>query len=142
MAYCVQSDLELVWGSNNISKWADANNNANAGEISARIAWAIEAADADINDRLRRTWHDLPFSTIPFRIKNLSARLAGIKLYKSPRGLTDGDETNEVMNNEMESCENELCNIIAGILKLDVEVTSSYHPSTEEVDITGLTDHT
>ena len=128
MAYCADTDLFLVYGQGNINKWADANNNGNAGEIAARIEWAIAKADAYINDRLRRKWHDLPFDPVPTTIKELSAQMAGVILYRSPRGLVDGDDTNASMTEAREECETIISNILGGVLKLDYSVTLASHP--------------
>ena len=129
MAYSTLSDLQLVYGSNNVSKWADANNNASAGEITARVAWAIAKADSYIDDKLRRKWHELPFSPVPTTIKELSAQLAGVILYRSPRGLVDGDDSNAVMQDFRDECETMLVNILAGVVKLDYEIQIASHPA-------------
>ena len=54
--YCVRADVEAVYGTGNVAKWADLNNNGSAGEITARIAWAITAASNEIDDMLRGTF--------------------------------------------------------------------------------------
>lgn len=97
MAYCVQADIEKIWGANNVSSatggsWADMDNDGDATKISNRIAQAISHADEIINARLRGTPYKLDLTTAaaatPTLVTQLSAVLAGIWLYDS-RGSTD-----------------------------------------------------
>lgn len=128
MAYCADTDLYLVYGEGNIRKWADADNDKDDDKIAARIDWAIAKADAYIDDRLRRKWHDLPFDPVPTTIKELSAQLAGINLFRSPRGLVDGDDSNATMSEMREECDTIIGNILGGVIKLDYAITMSSHP--------------
>jgi phage gp36-like protein len=89
-SYCVRADIEAVFGSTNVERWADLNNDGNATEITARIVRAIQIAEAEVNDRLRGGPYSLPFSTVPVAIENLTASLAGVWLYES-RGVEDTD---------------------------------------------------
>jgi len=128
MAYCADTDIFLVYGEGNTRKWADADNDRDEDKIAARIAWAIAKADAYIDDRLRRKWHDLPFSPVPTTIKELSAQLAGVILFRSPRGLVDGEDSNATMTEMREECDIIISNILGGVIKLDYTVTLASHP--------------
>lgn len=130
MAYSADTDLFLTYGEGNIRKWADADNDRDDNKIAARIEWAIAKADAYIDDRLRRKWHELPFDPVPITIKELSAQMAGIILFKSPRGLVDGDDVNAAMTDSREECETTIVNILAGVLKLDYTIVINSHPDT------------
>jgi phage gp36-like protein len=128
MAYSTTANLNIVWGKDNIIKWADANNTLNAVDRAARIAWAIECADAYIDARLRRRGYTLPLSTVPVVIRELSARLAGIKLYGSPRGMADENGNKSPMQMQKEECDAELADIVNGYIKLDVAMTVVSRP--------------
>lgn len=94
MSYCTQTDLEIVFGAENINKWADADNLEDNGDILARIAWAIEDAQSDIDSRLSVRF-TTPLETVPTLIKMLCTKLAGVKLYEFPRGIADGEESQD-----------------------------------------------
>lgn len=97
MPYCTAADLNNVFGNENIQQWADTNNTRDAGEISDRIDWAIESADADIDARLGVVFATVPFDPVPVVIKNTSAMLAGAYLYGLPRAMTDGTDSANVV---------------------------------------------
>lgn len=90
MAYSIRSDVEAQYGVSNVSKWADINNNESAGEITARITFAITEADDMIDSTLRDGPYTIPWAVAPKGIVSLSAMYAGIWLY-SARGITDYD---------------------------------------------------
>lgn len=127
MAYGTRAGMEIIFGTKNISKWADANNNENAGEISDRIDWALNEATDRIDDRLRRGPYDIPFSVAPRRIETLCNRLAGVILYETPRGLID--EGPQIAISEMrDEIDNTLDAILRGREKLDADVTANDAP--------------
>lgn len=91
MAYCEATDIDLAFGQTNVRKWADVNNNGLASEINARIAWAIENADSEIDSRLNKSRYQFPLSDdsyLPSILVRMSAYLSGVLLYES-RGVTD-----------------------------------------------------
>lgn len=128
MPYTTRTNLDIVFGKSNIDKWADANNNGNATQIAARVAWAIAKADAHINDRLRSRGYTLPFDPVPNAIEEISNALAGCNLYGKPRGLVDGDAATEMLFAAKEEAENELTNIASGLKRLDATYASVSKP--------------
>lgn len=92
MAYCVRTDIETLFGVNNVTSWADLDNDANATKITARITAAIVTADDFIDSYLRNGPYALPLAndadTVPVLVRDISVRLAGANLY-SARGVTD-----------------------------------------------------
>ena len=92
MTYSTRADTELVYGSENVQKWADINNLQDRDEITDRVAWAIEQAYDDINARLKNCKYTVPFAS-PYDpiVVDLSARQVGIVLYDS-RMLVDSPE--------------------------------------------------
>lgn len=93
-AYAVRADLDLIFGRDNVSKWADLNNNEDADEIAQRVCWALAEAKDYFDDRLRGGPYSIPFEeTYPDQIVSMSARWAGVLLYDS-RGVQDSEDEN------------------------------------------------
>jgi hypothetical protein len=82
--YCADSDLNIVWGVNNVTEMADLDGDADATKISNRKTWCREAAYEEINNYLRDTHYTLPLAdaagAVPDAVKHLEAMMAGIKL--------------------------------------------------------------
>lgn len=90
MAYSARSDIEDVFGVDNVDKWADLDNDANATKITNRIARAIVVADEKVNAALRGGAIDVPVSGSSVLITNNAAILAGVWLYDA-RGVAEYD---------------------------------------------------
>ncbi len=90
--YCQKSDIVDLFGTINVTKWSDIDNNENAVTIAARIARAIDVASDDIDDQLRQSPHLIPIVTAagspPTAIVDICAKLAGVWLYEA-RGTED-----------------------------------------------------
>lgn len=93
--YITRSDLELVFGIENIKRWADLDGDGDSSKITARIAYAINAACANFDDVMRG--HQYTELTINATLKDLVARMAAIKLYDA-REMIDGDPTSDKMS--------------------------------------------
>ena len=95
MPYSVRSNVESVYGVNNVFKWADLDSDENAGSITARITRAIVVADDMIDNVLRVAHYTIPIAnaagTVPVTIVELSAVMAGLWLYEA-RGSQDFDQ--------------------------------------------------
>ena len=88
-AYCARSDLDNIFGSENVRIWADLNNSGDSEEVDDRVDWAIAAASSKIDNRLAGGPYEVPFSeTFPTEVVEMTARLAGVLLYEG-RGVTD-----------------------------------------------------
>ena len=85
MSYSVAADMDLFFGSLNITAWANINKDDNSTTITNRKAEAIAVADDMIDDVLRTTPYSyaLPLSTVPPRIRDLSRKIAGLWLFES-----------------------------------------------------------
>ena len=90
MAYSTRSDIEDVFGVDEVSKWADLDNDANATKITNRIARAIEVADEKVDAALRGGAIAVPVPGSSVLITNIAAILAGVWLYDA-RGVVDFD---------------------------------------------------
>jgi hypothetical protein len=97
--YSTRLDSENIYGSDNIKKWADLNNNQHEDEIDSRIDWAINLAYSTVNARLKNGPYATPFvsegSGVDPNIINLSARFVGMLLYDG-RNLVDTDEYDQL----------------------------------------------
>lgn len=124
MSYCARSDIEARFGVAEVQKWADLDNNDVAASVTARITAAIAFAENEINDRLRRGPHVIPFEEPPpSKIVSVCASLAGIWMYES-RGVVDyNPETGAAMHRHhwtKRDAHRALREIRAGIIVLDL----------------------
>lgn len=88
MDYCTRSDIEDLFGTDNLALWADLDGDRDATKIAARIAKAITYAQADLDSRLLGGPYVVPITTSHPVITELTATLAGAWLY-SARGQLD-----------------------------------------------------
>lgn len=96
-AYCAQSDIEQMFGADNVSTadgWADIDKDGDAGKITARITRAIAVSSERIDDVLRLSPYAASYEnasgTRSPTITDLAAALAGIWLYER-KGAYDVD---------------------------------------------------
>ncbi len=97
--YCEDSDIDDLFGTVNVTKWSDIDNDGNAVTIAARKARAIDVASNDIDDQLRQSPYLIPIvqpdGTTPTAIVDIAAKLAGSWLY-SGRGTEDAQGNNRL----------------------------------------------
>jgi hypothetical protein len=90
--YGTRGGTENIYGRDDVTAWADANNNGDAGEIAARNDWAHAKAYRWINRRLRKAGMTAPATAENFQefdtLADAEDEMAGVYLYES-RGLTD-----------------------------------------------------
>jgi len=82
MAYCTRTDIDNIYGTFNVAKWSQLDNDSAAANVE-RIAEAIADSDEAIDDRFRMSRYTVPFVPVPRKVKTWSARLAGIWLLQS-----------------------------------------------------------
>lgn len=87
-AYCTRSDVEGVFGTGNVTKWADVEEDGDAATIAARITTGIGVATNDVDVRLRGGPYTIPFSEVDLLVRDITARLVGVWLYEN-RGIED-----------------------------------------------------
>lgn len=134
--YIENADLDLQWGKLNVDKWADADNDGDGAKILARRAWAIARAERYINSRLKGSIYAIPFAATPdtpAEIKDLVVTYAGLYLYSSPRGLVDGEDTDEAMIEIREQAELTLRNILAGNYRISATLISAGYPAVLQI---------
>jgi len=122
MTYIVRADIEAVYGRDNVSKWADLNNNNDAGEITARVDRAIAVAGDELDSRLRRSQYRVPLEgvtgTLPYVVKDMVATLAGVWLYES-RGVVDAEDGSHRLQYGREKVGDQISDILANRLWID-----------------------
>lgn len=102
MSYCERTDIESIYGANNVADWADLDRDQDDDKIAASITGAIADATDYLDDRFRDSRYVVPIvATIggtPRQVKRLCARLAGLYLYEA-RGAQDiNPETNQLQH--------------------------------------------
>jgi len=99
MAYATREDVESIFGARNVIKWADLDNENDAGDIDDRVTWALDLATEMLDNRLFEGPYVVPFDTAPLEVVQSTARLAGVLLYEA-RGIPavdgDGNPINQV----------------------------------------------
>ena len=92
MPYCIQADIESLFGVENVAAWSNLDNQTTTADA-GRVAAAIAYAGAVIDDRLRNSRYAVPLVGVDgplVQATDLAARLAGCWLYES-RGMADSD---------------------------------------------------
>ena len=113
-----QSDLENMFGVDNIRLWADVNNDNATQSIEDRIDWAFNEARIYISGRLAVKYDISIFVTYPEAVFSLICKRAGIELYSRPRGLVDGDAAAAVIAATSLEVETRLEQILADQFRL------------------------
>jgi len=131
LGYAIRTDIENIYGKENIEQYADLNNTKNAGEIEVRINSMLELAEETINGRLREGPYVIPFAIpVVFLIKDLTARMTGVLLYDG-RGIVDAEDEEEGVENlrpHRKMVESTIKQILGYKLKLDLALTSATFP--------------
>lgn len=128
MAYSTEADIKQVFGTTNVDKWSDLDDDANAANMAARIAVAVLVADDEIDDAARGMPYRLPLAnaagTTPRTVINLASTIAGLWLYEA-RGSNDFHPQTGVPNHRLAWkslwVRRTLDEIRTGIKKLDAE---------------------
>lgn len=98
--YIQQSDLENVFGSDNIVVWSNLDNSTDSANTT-RINAAISYAEEDVENRFRDGRYTVPFvgasGSIPKVIVDWMAKIAGAWLYESrPQKFTEDENSEEI----------------------------------------------
>lgn len=127
-AYCADTDLDLTFGASNITKWADADNTNDSVKITARKLWARNRATNHINTKLRKTIYTVPFASPPQELVDMTAQLAGVLLFQSPRGIVDGEEINAQMQSLRDEVDDWIKGLQSNTIRLDVTIDGTNGP--------------
>lgn len=116
-SYIIQADIENVFGTSNVQKWSQLDNDFDIADTT-RITTAITYAEERVENRFRESRYALPFSPISNEIKEWCAKLAGIWLYQS-RGQDDDNEEGNKLEQLRKNVEDAISMCLAGITKLN-----------------------
>ena len=94
MSYAIQTDIENVFGVQNVAQWSNLDN-VSPGADTGRITVALNLAEEYVNNRLRNSIYVVPLQirgnaagATMYMITDMVARWAGCWLYES-RGMAD-----------------------------------------------------
>lgn len=91
--------LEMTFGRDNISKWADLDNNGDEADMELRIAYALAWAESHFLSMLEGI--ETPPSCPA--VDDVKVKFAGIWLYES-RGITEQDATTSPIAHHRKYC--------------------------------------
>lgn len=93
--YIAQSDIEDVFGVDNVALWSNLDNSDDMADT-VRIAKAIEYAEEDIENRFRESRYAVPFvgttGNIPKVLIDWMAKIAGLWLFECRPKVVDEEE--------------------------------------------------
>lgn len=127
MSYNTREDIEDVFGIENVTKWADLDNDADATKIADRIARSITYAAGKIDAYMRYTFYVVPLEPIGSEldpvIVDIASIYCGVWLYEN-RGIADynpqtGAQQNRLAYN-LDRANKSLASIRYGPLRLNL----------------------
>lgn len=152
MNYCNIDDIFNVFGQKNILDWSnidglDPTLPDGEAKILARIEWSIRQATSSVNEHLLHSPYQFPIefgNDIPNSIVDITAKIAGLFLYRNARRINEGvegmDETLSVFEiDEFFREVHGMRRVLEGMPSSYVPVTSIVFDDTEtETDIPRL----
>lgn len=139
--YCTIDNILKDIQEDELIRLADDENRAHlvdltntADPATARILEQIEAADDEIDGYLRSSYN-LPFTSVPERIKQISKDISIYNLYKRRFRLEMPETLTAIYNKRLQ----ELKDIQRGVIKLDVEVDEGT-PQPSEIKVNKTAD--
>ena len=130
-SYIDQSDIENIFGEDNIVKWSNLDND-NLTADTSRIQKGIDWAETYTEDSFRGGRYAVPFSSATKSLIDIIARLAGIWLYQS-RGRTDENEESNKLAVMREQMDSEIALIMSGTKILAIAASRSDTPNSPQV---------
>lgn len=92
--YISQTDIENVYGQTNVAIWSNLDGSSTSADAT-RIAAAIAYAEDHVDDRFRQSIYAVPIAgssgSVPTKVKDWCAKLAGEWLYRGRPSSADGD---------------------------------------------------
>lgn len=126
--YITQSDIEDVFGQDNVITWSNLDNTTDTVN-STRVSAAIAYAEEHVDNRFRGGPYTIPFvgtsGSTPEEVVNWCATLAGVWLY-STRGV-DEDEGREGprIENKAAKVEKDITRFLAGTRRLPAQLSET-----------------
>ena len=114
--YSRRRDIELIFGVENLIRWADPENSADTQLIDDRIDWANQQAEYYVNGRLKNGRYVIPFTKPAVQLVVLiAASYAGAFLYDTRRVV---DTTTDEIGAQRKNADMWIRQILGGQLKL------------------------
>ena len=132
--YISQSDVENVFGTENVARWSNLDNSSTDAD-ETRIQAAIDYAEARVDDRFRPSRYRVPLVGDGATLRAVIdwvAKLAGIWLYES-RGLHDAGDTAHKLTAVKANVETEIDMYLAGQRKLPAQLKRTDAPTAPKV---------
>ncbi len=127
-SYIGQTDIEDVFGQDNVAKWSQLDNDVNTADTS-RITKSITYAEETVNDRFRNSRYAVPFTgTISEKIKEWCAKLAGIWLYEN-RGIRDTNTEGNKFTGMKDDVNEEINKYLSGARQLNATAHDGSAPT-------------
>lgn len=124
LGWSSREEIEDLFGSDNVAKWADKDNDASEIKIRRRIRRAIEYATSDARMKLTDTSVKLSeMSDPPVVLRDAVSRMAGVWLYET-RGVADtaDEEGKHVLTTHKKQAEKFYNGIRSGRYRIDAGV--------------------
>jgi phage gp36-like protein len=116
--YSKRSDVDLIYGVDNINRWADPENDGNTALITSRLDWANFQAETYLNGRLLTSRYVIPFTKPASQmIVLIAGSLAGMFLYDTRR-IVSSDNTTDEIAQQRKNSEMWIRQILSGQLKI------------------------
>ena len=129
-ALCSRADVEDLYGTDNVIKYADLNENGDETEIAARIARAITVATCDFYDHIRNGRYVVPLKFLDgvsaATVVNKIASFTGVLLYEASGVQDFNPETGKPQHRlhfQRQQYERFCDELMAGKIKLNAERT-------------------
>lgn len=116
--YITRSDIENIFGTLNVIRWADLDGDDDATKIGNRISYAIATACANFDDVIRG--HQYANVIVNATLIDLVARMAALRLYDG-REIIDGDPTTDKLSLVRQDVESRLYKIRRGEITIEGE---------------------
>jgi len=115
--YISQQGLEHTYGSENVSKWADRDNDGDASKIRTNVQAAIDWAEAEIDGAFGPSMYEVPLRPVTPTVTDWARRLAAWHLYRA-RGMPDeGDAPGGKLAADARAVRVEMGRYISGVAR-------------------------
>jgi phage gp36-like protein len=126
--YISQSDIESVYGVENVARWSNLDNSTTLADA-ARIAASIAYAESYVQGRFRQSRYVLPFSGGDMTlVRDWCAKIAGVWLYESRglQGVGDGQESANAVRSQKTQVNADIDLVLRGSRTLDLTLNESF----------------
>lgn len=118
MAEATRKDIEQIFGRENVSRWADLDNDKDQDKIQERIENSLADSLDYIYGRIKGRYGDaIPFTNTPRIIKYMNALYAGMMLYDS-RLIVSENQARDQVSRHRKDFRRLIREILSGQLRL------------------------